>query len=432
MILVIWQMVVPMLGIYTVWKILEGAFIPKQVNRAMAWALGITAGFCLIVAAVPSLAGNFSGASDAGLPQDLIPSLIRDRKALLRSDALRSALFICLSAFFIWLGKEKKLKPTWIFAALGLLMVTDYWPVAKRYLNENNFITKTSLKNQFVERPVDKYIKEDSTLYYRVLDLSSASPFMDASPSYHHKSIGGYNAAKLQRYQDIIEHRLIPEIQALIRGLQQCTTPEEAAGLFSYSDGTTLTPVMNMLNTKYLIISPESMPVENPYTLGNAWVVSAIHPVSSPDEEIDAIGKTDLRTTAVIQDPPQEWMETVSGPASQIELTSYSPNELEYSARMDKAGIAVFSEIFYPDGWRAWIDGEEVPVVRANYIVRALRVPAGTHTIRFSFEPGSYKTGLLLSRISSGFILLLLLGITVVRTVRTSQKKKDTGTLPRA
>jgi len=432
MILVIWQMVVPMLGIYTVWKILEGAYIPKQVNRAMAWALGITAGFCLIMAAFPSLAGNFTGASDAGLPQDLIPSLIRDRKALLRSDSLRSALFISLAAFFVWMGKEKKLKPAWIFAALGLLMITDYLPVAKRYLNENNFITKTSLRNQFVERPVDKYIKEDSTLYYRVLDLSSPSPFMDASPSYHHKSIGGYNAAKLQRYQDIIEHHLTPEIQALINGLQQCTTLEEAAGLFSYSNGATLTPVMNMLNTKYLILSPESMPVENPYAFGNAWVVSAIYPVNSPDEEIMALGKTDLRTTAVIQDPPQEWLNTFSGAASQIELTSYSPNVLEYSARMDKAGVAVFSEIYYPDGWRAWIDGEEVPILRANYVARALLVPAGVHNIRFSFEPGSYKTGLMLSRISSGFILLSLLGTAVFRTVRTSQKKKDTGTLPRA
>ena len=426
MILVIWQMVVPTLGIYVLWNLLQHTYPVKKAVKGMIWALGITAGFCLLAALFPSVAGSFSGPSDKSLPAELIPALVADRKDLLRQDALRSAFLIAGAAVVIWMGINKKLRHVWITGALGLLLLADYLPAARRYLNESHFVSRTNYRNQFSERPVDKFIQEDTELYYRVLDLTG-STFMDASASYYHKSVGGYNAAKLQRYQDMIDHHLIPEMQFFIDKLSQCTTLEEASGIFSGQGSRSRTAVLNMLNTKYVILSKDGMPVTNPYRLGNAWVVSSIYPVEGARQEIEALSGVDLRHVAVMQDPPGEWVDTASPSGSTVVLTSYSPNTLDYNASMEKDGIVVFGEVYYPKGWKAWIDGEEVPILRSNYITRTLYVPEGEHHIRFTYLPSSYTTGILISRSSSSVLLLMLLAVVIAGSVRMSRKKRDTG-----
>jgi hypothetical protein len=208
--------------------------------------------------------------------------------------------------------------------------------------------------------------------------------------------------------------------------LSQCQTLEEASDIFKYNGLRSPTPVLNMLNTRYVILSADAMPVTNPYALGNAWVVSSIQPVSSPQEEIETLTKVDLRATAVMQDPPGSWMETASPSNSTVMLTSYSPNTLEYKASMEKDGIVVFSEIYYPKGWTAWIDGQEARICRSNYITRTLRVPEGEHEIRFTYLPSSYTTGIMISRISSGALLLALLAAIAAVCVRILRKKKET------
>ncbi|HPW78047.1 MAG: Bacterial membrane protein YfhO [Bacteroidetes bacterium ADurb.Bin037] len=424
MILVIWQMVVPALGIYALWNLLENKYPVKKANKALYWGLGITAGFCLLAVLVPTLAGTFTGPADRSLPGELIPALITDRKALLRQDALRSVVLILGAAGVIWVGLNKKIKQVRIIGILGLLLLVDYLPAGKRYLNDSHFISRSVYRNRFTERPVDKYIKQDNDLYYRVLDLTG-SPFSDAAASYYHKSIGGYNAAKLQRYQDIIERHLMPEMQYFIDKLRQCQTLEEASEIFAYHGSNTRMPVMNMLNTRYIIFTGEGMPITNPYALGNAWVVSAIQPVTGPAEEIGAITRVDLRTTAVMQDPPEDWVRTATPSGSTVLLTSYSPNVLEYNASMEKDGIVVFGEIFYPKGWKAWIDGDEVPILRSNYITRTLYVPKGEHRIRFAYLPSSYTTGVMISRFSSAGLLLSLLAAIVFQCVGMLRRKKE-------
>jgi hypothetical protein len=185
-----------------------------------------------------------------------------------------------------------------------------------------------------------------------------------------------------------------------------------------------------MLNTRYVILSADAMPVTNPYALGNAWVVSSIQPVSSPLEEIESLTKVDLRTTAVMQDPPESWIEAAGPSTSTVTLTSYSPNTLEYVASMEKDGVVVFSEVFYPKGWKAWIDGQEVQICRSNYITRTLLVPKGEHQVRFTYLPSSYTTGIIISRVSSGALLLALLAAIAIGCAGMLRKKKETEILP--
>lgn len=467
MFLVVWQLTMPLLGIYTVWKVLEGEFETAVLRKKLYIAGGITAGFCLLLALFPSLAGSFSGPTDAQLPQGLIPALVADRKGLLQADALRSAALILSAGLVLHPILRKRLKPVVITIFLGLLLLIDYLPVGKRYLNDSHFVTKNQYKSFFTERPVDNYILEDPHVYYRVLDLTG-STFSDATAAYFHKSVGGYNAAKLQRYQEVIDKHLLPEIQHFATKLGECQTIEEATEIFAYHNNHTHTPVLNLLNTRYTILGAESLPVTNPYALGNAWVIERILPVDTPLEELEALAQADLRTTAVMLHPPQEWLNaapksthsapadthgsaspvehltgstptsttthptTTNTPTSAIQLTTYSPNELEYQATMKTDGVVVFSEIFYPKGWKAYIDGEEVPILRSNFITRTLLVPAGEHHIRFVYKPASYTAGVLVSRISSLGLLMVLLAAAVLGVirlrpaVRTLQKKKDT------
>ncbi|WP_240935499.1 YfhO family protein [Hymenobacter sp. HDW8] len=268
----------------------------------------------------------------------------------------------------------------------GLTLV-DLWAVDKRYLNDSNFQRET-VTQQFVPTPQDQQILQDKDLSYRVLNLNN--PFNEANTSYFHKSIGGYHGAKLRRYQDLIE-----------RQISQNNTQ-----------------VLNMLNTRYLITPPNpqanqpSQVQRNPAALGNAWFISEIQKVQSPNQEIAALSNFNPATTAVIDASKFPVSKTSYNAAgSTIRLTNYSPDALKYQVNAAQDGFVVFSEIYYKDGWNAYIDGKLLPHIRANYVLRAMPVPAGQHTIEFKFEPQSYAIGNTVSLVSSITLILGLIGV---------------------
>jgi hypothetical protein len=249
--------------------------------------------------------------------------------------------------------------------------------------------------------PVDKAILQDKDLYYRVLPLQG-DPFQDARASYYHKNVGGYSAAKLRRYQEMIERHFVPEMQELIKGLQANTSPDSVLAPLT---------AINMMNTRYLIYDLNSPPLPNPHALGNAWYVSNYKTVTNADEEIAALKEIDPRNEATID---KRFSEYVGNKKFQKDetggttLTEYKPNYLKYTAKAASEQLAVFSEIYYANGWKAYINGNEVPHFRVNYILRALVLPAGEHVVEFKFHPASYYTG---NKVSFASSLLLLLAI---------------------
>lgn len=439
MVLVILQITVPLLAVLALDKVLVKREVDmKKFKSSMIVSLAITAGFALIIAIMPSLAGSFSSASaDAQMPDLLKQTLAQDRMSLLSKDAFRSLAFILLSAAAVWFGfkwsskEADKGKMNLVYGALALLVLADLWSVDKRYLNDSHFIQNREFEQQYALRPVDQMILEDKDPNYRVLDLS-ISTFNDAHVSYHHKTIGGYSPAKLQKYQDIIENHLIPEMQKIGKDIAGSTTLEQAQAKV---DSAGNYPVLNMLNAKYIVVGGQNPPIINTRAMGNCWFVDSVAWTQGAVAEISALSTLDLSRTAAIS---REFEPLAGGiiAASQsvannsetkssgsdstgtsisgdyIKQTSYSPNKLtyEYSASAEK--IAVFSEIYYPAGWKATIDGQPADIFRANYTLRALKVPAGKHTIEFEFRPDSFVKGELYSRIASGTLLILLaLGI---------------------
>ncbi|MDD2424815.1 MAG: YfhO family protein [Bacteroidales bacterium] len=422
MILVILQITIPLLGFMTLRNILEGGVEKKQLKKGVIVSLCITAGFALIMLLIPSLAGSFTGAADNQLPSELKSILAGDRISLLRSDSIRTIIYILLAASLLWLTYIRKLKKEYFYVFLALIVVADLWSAGKRYLNDSHFIAHRSFVNQYQKRPVDEMILRDKDPNYRVLDLS-VTTFNDSHVSYHHKTIGGYSPAKLQRYQDIIDIHLTKEMSRILEDIGGSKTVEEAQSkLGTYS-------VLNMLNTKYLIVGGENPPLVNDKAMGNCWFADSLLWVSSATEEILKTGESDLTKVAVVskqfeKELPGIQMQTKTerieadgtttaavpgGPSGSIILTHYSPNELKYKSVSDRERIAVFSEIYYPAGWSAYIDDQPSEIFRANYILRALKIPAGEHGIRFVYRPASFVKGAQYSRISSGLLILLLL-----------------------
>ncbi len=404
MTLVIAQITMPLLGFMALHDILTGKVDKKIWQKGLLWAAGLTGGIALVFALLPGIAGDFSNAFDAQrFPDWLIDSVIADRKSLLRMDAFRSFAFVALPAGALYAWSAKKLNTTTFMAVLGVLVLVDLWPVDKRYLNNDNFVSKREAQNPFPEMPVDKAILQDKDLYYRVLPLTG-DPFQDARTSYFHKNVGGYSAAKLRRYQEIIEHQLLPEMQEMVKGLNSQARPDSVFANLG---------VINMLNTRYLIYDLNQPPIKNPAALGNAWVVDKFKVVENADEEIEALKNINPAEEALID---KRFAEHVNGKtfqkdsAASIVLTEYKPNYLKYAANAASEQLAVFSEVYYANGWKAYIDGQEVPHFRVNYILRSLVLPAGQHTVEFKFHPASYYTGNKISLASSLLLLLVMAG----------------------
>ncbi len=428
------QVLIPLLGVLAVNQMLFPGNCPvstNKVRKSLFISLGVTIGLCLLFALVQSMAGSFVGANDVKIFDNnkyIIGALMEDRRALLRADAFRSMMFILGAAIVLYLAYIKKIKAIPATALIGVLIFIDLWSVDRRYLNGEDFITPRNFNAQYNPRPVDKMILQDNDPHYRVLDMS-VNTFNNSITSYHHKTIGGYNPAKIQRYQDLIDFHLKHEIDTLADDFYR-VIKSGAQSIGEVSQALSYQPVLAMLNTKYIIIDGNSAPLEYRYRLGNAWFVEKVYNASSADDEMDILGQIDLRTEAVIYDAPESLADydiSVHGPemGSEIYLTHYSPNRLEYSFSCHDRKVAVFSEIYYPAGWKAYVNGEEKPILRADYALRALELEAGEGTIEFVYDPVSFKTGKAVSLASSITILVLFAAAVASEAVSCRRRRKN-------
>ena len=385
-------------------EVYEGNISKEKLTKSITVSALITGGICLVFALVPSLAGSFVSPQDAQFQGDyafLKDTLPPDRQSLLRSDAFRSLVFIILGAFVLWSFVKGFLKKNVSIALLAFFILIDLFPVAKRYLNDDNFESKRP--TQLVQKtPADEAILQDKS-QFRILD-ATVDIFNDATPSYFHKNIGGYHAAKLRRYQELINMQLTGEIGKLFGAFGSATTAESITPVFDSLR------VMNMLNIKYVIYNKQAPPLVNPYHNGNAWFVNNIRIAQDANEEMKLLGEIDTRHELVIDKSLASALPSKVTPDStaKISLKSYAPNHLIYSVDTKTDQVAVFSEIYYDKGWKATIDGKEVPYTRVNYLLRAMPLKAGSYDVEFRFAPGSYSTGNLLALISS---VLLIIGL---------------------
>lgn len=399
-ILVIAEFCIPVLAIMALKE-----FMDKPNKKALYIATGITAGIALLAWIVPSLFGPFTSgyeremvAQNAQL-KAIFDGVAEARVAVFRADAMRTLFFVLAAAALLLVAAMGKLKKEWSVLLLCALLIVDMGMVDKRYLNGDCFVESRRLKDPFPMTAIDKYILQDPDPNYRVFNIASGNPFNDSQTSYYHKSVGGYHAAKLTRYQDLIDHQLSKMSE----------------------------PVLNMLNTKYFIVPTQDGRVtveQNPNALGNAWFVEEVQWVENADAEMAALDTFDPSHTAIIDKQFAHLIndnDTIASQGDTIGLTSYKPNELRYTSHSAHNRVAVFSEIYFPWGWIVTIDGKEVKEARANYVLRALDIPPGDHEIVFRYDPKSIATteGIAFAAIGGIFLLLL---IAIARSIVTSKK----------
>ncbi|MTI26442.1 YfhO family protein [Fulvivirga kasyanovii] len=392
--LIITLVAFPLLGFIGLENLLKEG-LTKQSKKKLFIALGASAGVCLLVVLFAGMA-SFTKEGETQLPGWFLNALQDDRKSLMRGDALRSLIFIVIAFAAIFMHLKKKMPFTLMAGVLSLLVLIDLWAVDKRYFGEDNY--KRERDNSFFAMTeADKEIKKDKDPSYRVYNLTS---YTEARTSYYHQSLGGYHGAKLRRYQDLYDHCLGPETSELIQNLQAGN-----ADLRGYG-------TINMLNARYLTFGPSKTSfIRNNEALGNAWFVSDIARVPNPDAELQKTCEIDPEYTAVVDASKFNIAENIAYDSSaSIKLTHYAPNQLTYESNSAVDGFAVFSEIYYPIGWTATIDGKPANIVRANYVLRALEIPKGKHKIEFVFAPKSYSIGNTVGMASSIILLLVALG----------------------
>jgi hypothetical protein len=405
--LVIPAMSFPVIGIWGLKEIFDGKVHDLSLKKAIIWSVSIVGIICLAIWLIPGLFLNFESPYDvrfqSGWPESLYNALLKDRQSLASSDAFRSLVFIILGGILLFYYlKIKDKKQGIMIVGIGVLVLifVDLWTIDKRYLN-NSVFKKEKLTDVFKKSPADEEILKDKDPSYRVLDMND--PFQNANPSYYHKSIGGYHAAKLRRYQELIDHRLSKEITGYMGKAQ---TIGEMVDAFEQCNS------LNMLNMKYVIFNPAQPPIRNPYAYGNAWFVDEYKVVENADAEILSLETIKPLKTAVIDKRfagELLRLSIVPDSTAWIRLESYKPNILVYSSQAASEQLAVFSEIYYEKGWKAYIDGERVPYFRVDWTLRGMRVPAGEHTIEFRFIPDVYNKTIMISSVSSGVVLLLLI-----------------------
>jgi hypothetical protein len=407
MTLVIAEFCIPLLGFLALRDIFKGTITKKEIIRGLKIATGITGGFILLVTILPGIAGSFLGQNESEYPEWLKNALITDRKGLLRSDALRSLVFILLSSGVILGFIFDKLRKEYAIIIIALLVVLDLWTVDKRYLDADHFERQSTIQKLFTPTVADAFILKDP-LQNRVLNLQS--PFSDNSPTaYFHKSIGGYHGAKMERYQELIDSCIYPELEVFGGAAKKAQSVEE----LQMALNNTPAPALNMLNTKYIIFNPSYPPLINPNALGNAWFVEKPVLVENANKEISLINFFNPSKEAVIGNAFKDQITKISFPVQEnekVELVSYQPDELiyKYSAREEK--LVVFSEIYYPAGWKCYIDGKESRYFRTDWVLRGMVVPSGDHEIKFAFKPASYYIGNKISLSSSVLLILLFAG----------------------
>lgn len=419
MALVVLQITLPLLGVAVLDKILKQEYALKDVRKHVLIATGITGGFCLLLLLFPGIAGSFTSAADKSFPEIMRPALAADRQGLLTSDALVClGLILATAGLILWqaLGKDEQKRlsrATLAGIGISMLVVLNLWVTGKRYLNSGHFVTKSDFNSHFDLREVDKWILADNALDYRVVDLS-VNTFNDATPSFHHKNIGGYSPVKFQRYHDLIDHYISGELSSIYRQIQGAATVQEAQEKLGKL------PVLSALNCKYIILEGSIPPLENKGALGNAWFVDSCVVASSPDEEIALLGAVDLSRVAVIPADSPVRAAAAGNNDDSIELVSYSPNTLIYFTRTQSERLAVFSEVWCPYGWKMSVDGKPVAApVKADWTLRAALIPAGEHEITMTFDPASYRTGRAVAAGGSWILILLALAVAIA-----SWKKK--------
>lgn len=446
MTLLIAQFTFPLLASLGLWQLINNNFDKEKVLNKFYIALGTTALITMIFIAVPSIAG-LEGASKsedrmakdfashipaehgqmrAQFERDFVESIHADRASLVRSDAFRSLAFIILGAAFLYLFIIGKIKSHIAVIAMAGVVVIDMAVINKRYLSDDDFSARRHFERPYLPTVADNYILNDSDISFRVLNLAvRGGAFNDGRTSMFHKSVGGYSAVKIRRYQELYDSVMWKEFadyRTLINsGFQNGLDMQQVQELV---DVRTNTPVLNMLNTKYVIFHDEMNPIINNNRFGNAWFVNNHIVAENADEEIAYMMRAgrgekgspnylDLRNTAVVNKVYENYLSNlqhVNDDNASIKLVNYAPDHLIFESKSEADRLAVFSEIYYPKGWKVFIDGEEHDHFRVNYVLRAMVVPKGNHTIEFKFEPESYRTGVIISYLSSAILLLLIFG----------------------
>lgn len=407
MALVIPQFLFPILAAWVVQEIMERKNDPK-IMKQLKMAAGITAGLCVLLGLGGSAFFDFTNDTDARYPAELVKLLKEDRASLAMKSSLTSAFYILVVAGLIWAYISDKIKSTMLIGGLFLIIVIDLIPISYNYLNKENYVEASEYNAIFEPTEADKAIMQDPDPYYRVLDLSRDT-YNDAVQAYFHKCVGGYHPAKMEIYQDLIDRHMS-------RGFNSS--------------------VLNMLNTKYIIVAPKgSKPqvMPNPGACGNAWFVNEIKWANTADDEMNGLEAPQLGDTAMGEgmfDPLKTAViratyknELGNSPigkdsSATVKLTQYGLDEMSFTSNNSQAGLAVFSDIYYNKGWKAYVDETETPIIRANYVLRAVKVPAGQHKIEFRFRPESFYNGQKVAIVSS----ILIIGLIIAAIAQAFRK----------
>jgi Bacterial membrane protein YfhO len=430
-ILVIAEFTIPLLAILALKEIVTKPEILKEKAKYLYVSLGLTGGLSFLFAVAPRMffssyiSTELMDALQKNIPAESLSGLVTNLTdvcvSIFTADAWRSFFVIAIGSALLFLYQYKMLKNTWLIAGITLLCLADMWGVNKRYLSDKDFEKPSKRLEALQKTPTDEQILKDKTLDYRVLNLST-STFNENNTAYWHKSVGGYHAAKLRRYQEMIEYHLSPEMQYLMKAVSE-----------QQGDMTKVNPdsfkVINMLNTRYLIFPVQNgtFPLPNPYAYGNAWFVNSIQYVKTANEEIESLYAISPKTTAVVNEKYKEALGNTAAATdslASIRLVSYTPNHLKYETSANAEQIAVFSEIYYKQ-WQAYIDGKEVPIACADYILRALKVPAGKHIVEFKFDPQSIHTTETIAYIGLALLLLAALFLIFQTWKKTQNRVKE-------
>jgi len=414
-ILVIAEFTIPLLAMLALKKVVDEPAVLKQKAKWLYTSFALTGGFCLLFALMPKVFfSDFISYNEMmalkQIPADQLAPLLQNltdmRVAVFTADCWRSFWIIVIGTACLLLYQYNKLRKEWLAAALTVLCLVDMWQVNKRYLNDDMFVPATVREEPIAKSAAIDHILQDKSLDYRVLNFAT-STFSENETSFYVKSIGGYHAAKLRRYQELTDAYITKEMGGAMSAISQ------EAGDMTKVNGDSIYPVLNMLNAKYFILplqGGQTVPLENPYTYGNAWIVDKVHYVSNANEELDGLAPLDLRHEAVA-DRKFEGLLGQSNPqdtTSIVRIKAYEPNELTYEVETGKGGVVVFSEIYYP-GWTATVDGVEQELGRVNYVLRALQVKPGKHEVVLRFFPESIDRTETVAYVTYVILLLLLL-----------------------
>ncbi|HQV99783.1 MAG TPA: YfhO family protein [Bacteroidia bacterium] len=428
-ILVIAEFTIPLMAVLAVDKMIKQEDFFARYGKKLMIAMGIVIGFVFLVKISPGtftrlytdreyeqVSASVKGQQNSGqIVDEFFTAVSAAREHIVSSDAGRSLILLILAGALVFGFAKYRFKKEFLIYGLLVLIAIDLIGVDQRYVNSDSFSKKASHSAPFPESVADQMIKTDPTLSYRVLNIA-ANTFNDASTSYYHQSIGGYHGAKLKRYKELIDYRISPEMTALRTAMQKPDSSTQKV----FASQTTL----NMLNAKYIIYNPDAQPIVNQGALGNAWFVSEYKMVANADAELAALNNFNPKTTAIVD---QRFTDKLTGlnlqadSSATIKMTGYKPNHLTYESNSNSEQLAVFSEIYYDKGWNAYVDGKSVDYVRTNYVLRAMRIPAGKHQVEWKFEPTVVATGGKITLAGSLLLILFFVGV-IYKEIQSAKK----------